>query len=74
MVELIETETGTVLARYSSLEVALTDVGEQIRIVGRNAARTWALGERQQDGRLVRIAAGEALANRAQGHVPRAAS
>jgi hypothetical protein len=74
MLELFETESGTVLATYGSLDDALDDIREEIRVGGRTVAQTWALGERQQDGRVTCVVQGDSLIDRAQNHAVRAAS
>jgi hypothetical protein len=66
MVELFETESGTVLATYGSLDDALDDIREEIRVGGRIVAQTWALGERQQDGRVTCVVQGDSLIDHAQ--------
>ena len=65
MLELFETESSTILATYDSLDEALRDISEEVRVGGRVIARTWALGERHDDGEVVCIAIGDALADRA---------
>ena len=65
MLELFETESSTVLATYDSLDEALHDIREEVRVAGRAIAQTWALGERQNDGQIICIAMGDALADRA---------
>ena len=61
MFELFETMSSTVFATYDSLDEALQDIREEIRLGGRAVAQTWALGEYRQDGDLVCLAAGDAL-------------
>lgn len=65
MLELFETESSTVLATYDSLDEALRDISEELRVGGRIVTRTWALGERKDNGDVVCIAIGDALADRA---------
>lgn len=65
MLELFETESSTVLAIYASLDEALRDIREEVRLGGRVVARTWALGERQDGGEVVCIAVSDALVDRA---------
>jgi len=65
MLELFEIESSTVLATYDSLDEALRDICEEVRAGGQAIARTWALGERQDDGGLICIATGDALADMA---------
>jgi hypothetical protein len=61
MFELFETVSSTVFAMYDSLDEALADIRNEIRLGGRGVAETWALGEHCQDGDLVCLAAGDAL-------------
>ena len=65
MLELFETESSTVLATYDSLDEALRDISEEVRMSGRAVARTWALSERQGDGEVICIAVGDALMDQA---------
>ena len=65
MLELFETESSTVLATYDSLDEALRDISEEVRMSGRAVARTWALSERRDDGAFTCIAVGDALTDQA---------
>ncbi len=65
MLELFETESSTILATYDSLDEALRDICAEMRVGGRIVTRTWALGERQEDGSIACLAIGDALADRA---------
>ena len=44
MLELFETESGTVFAMYDSLDEVPADIRDEIRLGGRAVAQTWALG------------------------------
>ena len=65
MLELFEIESSTILATYDSLDEALRDIREEVRVGGRNVTRTWALGKRREDGGIACIAIGDVLADRA---------
>ncbi len=65
MLELFETESSTILATYDSLDEALRDIREEVRIGGRVVTRTWALVESQEDGSIACDEIGDVLADRA---------
>jgi hypothetical protein len=65
MFELFETKSSTVFATYDSLDEALQDIREEVRLGGRAVAETWALGEYRRDGELIFLAEGDVLIDRA---------
>ncbi len=65
MFELFEGKSSTVFATYASLDEALQDIREEVRLGGRAVAETWALGEYRRDGELIFLAEGDALIDRA---------